>query len=89
MYKIHDPDEVLRRVLESKKEADVELYHSVKIGDRRLTPIRRGNRLVILGKGLEVVDECDLVRGGHSGVCREVLRAACAGPERVGWELEA
>ncbi len=87
MYKTHDPDEVLRRVLESKKEADVELYHSVKIGDRILTPIRRGNRLVILGKGLEVVDECDLVRGDHSGVCREVLRAACAGPERVGWEL--
>jgi len=83
VYKTHDPDEVLRRVLEKMKRVEAEVYPAVKIGDRILTLIRRNDKLVVL----EESDECELIKGGHSDVCREVLRVACAGPEHVSWEL--
>jgi hypothetical protein len=81
-YKNIDLDRVLKVSAEKMKSAKAEVYPAVKIGDRILTPIRRDDKLVILEEGVE----CDLTKGEHSDVCREVLRAACAGPERVGWE---
>ena len=89
MYKTRTPDEVLRKKETGvHPEAEVEVYSVVEIGNRVLTLIRRGDRLVILGKRLEVVDECDLIRGGRGGVCEEALKAACTSPERVRWRLE-
>jgi CRISPR/Cas system-associated exonuclease Cas4 (RecB family) len=86
VYKTHDPDEVLSRVAEKMKRVEAEVYPAVMMGDRILTLTRRDDKLVVLG-GLKEGGECDLIKGGYSDVCREVLRAACAGPERVGWEL--
>jgi CRISPR/Cas system-associated exonuclease Cas4 (RecB family) len=86
-YKKIDLDKVLKGVAEKMKRAETEVYPAVKIGDRVLTPIRRDDKLVVL-EGLKEGDECDLIKGDHSDVCREVLRAACAGPERIGWKLE-
>jgi hypothetical protein len=77
-------DRVLRETLERAREREgYAVYPAVKIGNRIYTLIRKGDKLTIAEKkGVE----CGLVRGEHDDVCREVLRAACAGPERVGWE---
>jgi CRISPR/Cas system-associated exonuclease Cas4 (RecB family) len=87
LYKKNDPDEVLKRAArmgETSAEVYPEVYPAVKIGDRILTTVRRGDRLLVIHREAA---ECDLVRGEHGDTCREVLGAACAGPERVGWEL--
>ena len=77
-------DRVLRETLERAREREgYAVYPAVKIGNRIYTLIREGDILTIAEK--EGVERGVAV-GEHYDVCREVLRAACADPERVGWE---
>lgn len=78
-------DRVLRETLERAREREgYAVYPAVKIGNSIYTLIREGDKLTIAEKkGVE----CGLARGEHDDVCREVLRAACVGPEHVGWKL--
>ena len=73
---------VLRETLERARVREgYAVYPAVKIGNSICSLIREGDKLAIAEKkGIE----CGLARGEHDDVCREVLRAACVGPEHVG-----